>query len=189
MRSLAELAGLDCRWKMEKMGSTEKAEQTFVLYHSDEPVADAQVMWQRLQSFDVVMQSGDGTFHAHMDLTRSDRQSEAWKAGEAESIAGFNMATEGIITANGWITTAGGRRLAFTPTHSSGYEYTVFTPGGPRLITMAACAFSFSIGGNPGQTMISAAGATDPDLPALFVLCFAVTNEQVLLLHRPDQQE
>jgi hypothetical protein len=175
---------------MEKMGGVhEHAEQTFVLFSGDQPVADAQVMWDRLSSFDVVLESGDGTFHVHMDLTRADRQSVVWKAGLEQSIAGFQVATEGIITATGWIDTASGRRLAFAPSHPDGYEYTVFVPAGPRLMTMAASAFTYAIGGNPGQTLISFEGGVDPDLPGLFVLCFALTNEQVLLLHRPDLQQ
>ena len=37
----------------------------------DEPVVQAQTMWQRNEYFDVVMESGEGTHQVHMDLTGS----------------------------------------------------------------------------------------------------------------------
>lgn len=92
----------------------------------------------------------------------------------------------GRITATGWITTATGRRLAWTPIHEGAYEYTIFEPGRPRLVTLAACSFSLSIGGDPGHMLIAPEAASDAELAALVVLVFALTNEQVLLLHRPE---
>ena len=108
----------------------------------------------------------------------------AWKAGVEQSTAGFQVAFEGLITADGWITTASGRPRSPHPTRTAAN-----TPFLRRADTQAASAFSLSIGGNPGQTLISAEGAADPDLPSLVLLCFAMTNEQVLLLHRPDLKE
>ncbi len=187
MRSLAELAALNLRWKMESIGSIpDETERSYVLYHGDEPVVEAQVMWRRQVDFDAVMEAGEGTYHAHMDLTAPTRQSVAWKAGDAQSMAGFQIATEGPITATGWITTATGRRFAWAPIHEGAYEYTIFEPGGPRLVTLAASSFSLSVGGDPGHTLIAQEAAADPELAALVVLAFALTNEQVLLLHRPD---
>jgi hypothetical protein len=144
------------------------------------------VTWQRQVNFDVMMEAGEGTYHAHMDLMSATRQSVAWKAGTEQSIAGFQIATEGPITATGWITTARGRRLAWTPIQAASYEYVIFEPNGPRQVTLAAASFSLSIGGDPGHTLIAPEASADPDLPALVVPAFALANEQVLLLHRPD---
>jgi hypothetical protein len=187
MRQLAELAGHKLRWKMESMGSVPaQTERSYVLYDGDEPVVEAQVIWQRLSSFDIVMEAGEGTYQAHMDLSVPARTSVAWKAGSNESVAGFQVASESGITATGWINTAAGKHLAWAPIHPGAYEYVTFAPGGPPLVTLAACSFSVSIGGDPGHMLIAAEAAGDPELPALVVLAFALANEQVLLLHRPE---
>ncbi|HEV2217541.1 MAG TPA: hypothetical protein VGV88_08205 [Candidatus Dormibacteraeota bacterium] len=106
----------------------------------------------------------------------------AWKAGATQSAAGFELVAEGSFSARGWITTASGRRLAWEPTRETGYEYVVFEPGGPRMITVTA-AYQLTFKGNPGQMLIAPEAATDPELPALVALGFALACEQALRLH------
>jgi hypothetical protein len=67
-----------------------------------------------------------------------------------------------------------------------GYEYCMFVPGGPRLITLAAAA-SMHIGGNSGAMTLAPEMAGDTELAPLVALGFALANEQVLLLHRATQ--
>ncbi|HEV2034940.1 MAG TPA: hypothetical protein VGU71_12195 [Candidatus Dormibacteraeota bacterium] len=185
MRSLSELTGQDLVWKVQP-GSAhipDQAQHTFVLFKGDEPVVQAQVIWQRMVSYEVIMESGEGTYQVHMDLATPGRHSVVWKAGEAESAAGFELASESMVTATGWITTASQRKLAWSPTHQVGYEYVIFVPGSPRLITLAAAA-SLAIGGNSGQMTLAPEMAGDVELAPLVALGFALANEQVLLLHR-----
>jgi hypothetical protein len=149
----------------------------------DEPVVQAQTMWQRLDHFDAIMESGEGTYQVHMDLTGATRASVVWKTGETASAAAFSLASEGIITCTGWINTASKRTLAWAPTHEMSYEYAMFLPGGPRMITLAAAA-SLHIGGNSGAMTLAPEMAGDAELAPLVALGFALANEQVLLLHR-----
>ena len=161
----------------------DQAQRSWVLFLGDEPVVQIQTMWQRLDHFDAIMESGEGTYQVHMDLTGPTRASVVWKLGEPASAAAFELASESIITCSGWINTASLRRLAWAPTHPMGYEYAIYAPGGPRLITLAAAA-SLHIGGNSGAMTLAPEMAADADLAPLVALGFAVANEQVLLLHR-----
>jgi hypothetical protein len=145
-------------------------------------VVTAEASWKRLDHFDLVMESGDGIYQVRLDLHDWKRRSVAWRAGESTSVAGFLLESEGSITARGWISTASGRSLVWEPTDDIGYEYVVFAPGGPRLITLSA-AIKHGIGGNAGHMLI-APEAADPELPALVGLGFTLACEQVLLLHR-----
>ena len=167
MRALTDLVGLNVNWKIDMgLGLPDTAERHYVLFNGDEPVVEAQVIYQRLSNFDVIMESGDGTFQVHMDLTNPARKSVAWKAGTRESIAGFTAEPEimtmvkvmgmevPVFNCNGWIATANGRNLAFVPTLAYGAEYVIFEPGGPRLVTMAATA-GVSISGSAARMMIS----------------------------------
>jgi hypothetical protein len=182
--ALSELAGLEVHWKVDlRLGIPATAGRHYVLFNGETPVVEAQALWERLKSFDVVMESGDGTYQVHMDLADPARLSVAWKAGVGQSVAGFRLQSEGMITCKGWITTATGRQLAWAPVYENGYDYVVFAPGGPALVTMSATA-EVSIGGHPGRMVISAEGAADPELGGLVALAFALANEQVLLLHR-----
>lgn len=184
MRSFSELAGKDLRWHVDLDYQIPlEAERHYVLYDADEPVVTAQAMWKRLVFFDFVMESGEGTYQVHIDLLDPTRPSVAWKAGESTSLAGFTCESEGSITARGWIHTASGRSLVWEPTFDLGYEYVVFVPESPRLITVSA-AIEHGIGGNPGHMLIAPEASADPELPALVALSFALANEQVLLLHR-----
>jgi len=155
----------------------------------DEPVVQAQMIWKRYVSYEVVMEAGEGTYEVHMDLADPKRRSVVQKAGVEDSAATFDLATENIVTATGWITTASQRKLAWAPTHELGYEYVIYAPGGPRLVTLSA-AFSLGtnlaghMGGNPGHMLIAPEEAGDPELPALVALNFALANEQVYLIHR-----
>jgi hypothetical protein len=185
VRSFSELTGQDLVWHVQP-GSAhipDQAQRSYVLFRGDEPVAEAQMMWQRMVSFDVMMESGEGTYQVHMDLADPKRHSVVWKTGQAASAAGFELASEDLVTATGWITTANERKLAWAPTHQIGYEYAIYAPGGPRLITLAAAA-SIAIGGNSGQMTLAPEMAGDAELAPLVALAFALANEQVVLLHR-----
>jgi hypothetical protein len=161
----------------------DQAQRGWVLFLGDEPVVQAQTMWKRLDHFDAVMETGEGTYQVHMDLTGPTRASVVWKLGEPASAAAFELASESLITCSGWINTASLRRLAWAPTHPMGYEYAIYVPGGPRMITVAAAA-SLHIGGNSGAMTLAPEMAADAELAPLVALGFAVANEQVLLLHR-----
>jgi hypothetical protein len=153
------------------------------LFDGVEPVVNGRIMWQRLKTFDFAMEPAEGVYEVHIDLRDpGHRPAMAWKAGETQSVVAFELVAEGSITARGWITNAAGRRLAWEPTHDVGFEYVVFAPGGPRLITVSA-AFEVAIGGNPGHMLIAPEAATDPQLPALVALGFALACEQALRLH------
>ncbi|HEV2034762.1 MAG TPA: hypothetical protein VGU71_11300 [Candidatus Dormibacteraeota bacterium] len=185
MRSLSELTGKDLFWKIQP-GSAhipDQAQHSYVLFMGDEPVVQAQVIWQRMVSYEVIMESGEGTYEVHMDLAVPERRSVVNKAGLAESAATFELASENMVTATGWITTASSRKLAWAPTHEISYEYVIFVPGGPRLITLAAAA-SMSIGGNPGEMTLAPEMAGDAELAPLVALGFALANEQTYLIHR-----
>ena len=188
MRSLSELAGQDLTWQIQPGSATisDRAQHSYVLFMGDEPVVQAQVIWQRMVSYEVIMEAGEGTYEVHMDLAVPERRSMVQKAGVADSIAVFELASENMVTATGWITTASSRKLAWAPTHEAGYEYVIFAPGGPRLVTLSA-AFSFTklaVGGNPGHLLVASEEADDPELPALVAMNFALANEQVYLIHR-----
>jgi hypothetical protein len=188
VRSLAELVGQDLVWQVQpgSAGIPDQAQRNWVLFRGDEPVVQIQTIWQRLDHFDAIMESGEGTYQVHMDLAGPTRASVVWKTGETASAAAFVLASESIITCTGWINTASLRKLAWTPTHQMGYEYTIFVPGGPRLITLAAAA-SLHIGGNSGAMTLAPEMAGDAELAPLVALGFALANEQVLLLHRATQ--
>lgn len=155
----------------------------FALYDGQEAAATAHVTWQRQAFFDVTMESGDGTYQSHMDLTRNDRPTLVWKPGESQSLLSFAVAWEEVIACGGSIDTRSGRKLLIEPTHQMGYEYAIFPAGGARILTLAASA-KFSIGGNPGQMSIEPAAASDVELPALVLLALTVANEETRLLHQ-----
>jgi hypothetical protein len=188
MRSLSELVGQNLVWQVQpgSAGIPDQAQQSYVLFSGDEPVVQAQTMWQRNEYFDAVMESGEGTHQVHMDLTGPKRTSVVWKLGATASSAAFELASEGIITCTGWINTASQRTLAWAPTHEMGGEYAIFVPGGPRLITLAVAA-SIHIGGNPGAMTLAPEMAGDADLAPLVALGLAIANEQVRLLHRATE--
>ena len=167
------------------MGPTipQSASRHYVLFNGEEAVVQAQVMWERTVFYDAIMESLEGTFGAHLDLADPARRSVAWKVGMQDSIAGFTLQSEGVITCRGWIVTKSGRTLAWSPTLEFGYEYAIFQPGGPRLLSMAAIA-GVHLGSTPGRMMLTPEGATDPELGGLAVLAFALANEQEMLLHR-----
>lgn len=164
----------------------DEAQRSWVLFMGDEPVVQVQTIWQRIDYFDAIMESGEGTHQVHMDLTSPTRSSVVWKTGENQSVAGFELVSESVITCTGWINTASRRTLAWAPTHGMGYEYAIFASGGPRLITIAA-ASSLHIGGNSGQMTIAPEMEGDAELAPLVALGFALANEQVMLIHRAKQ--
>ena len=184
MESLSSLSGRELHWRVD-MGFTIPADdqQHYLLWDRDVAVVSAQAIWKRLEFFDLIMECGEGTYQAHIDLAQpSGRPAVAWKVGQQTSLAGFTFGGEGLITVRGWIDTASGRRLAFAPSHDVGFEYAIFSVGGPRLMTVAATA-GHSIGDTNGRMVISPEMSQDPELPALVVLGFALACEELMLLH------
>ena len=178
--------GQNLVWQVQpgSAGIPDQAQQSYVLFMGDEPVVQAQTMWLRNDHFDAIMEAGEGTYQVHMDLTGPKRSSVVWKLGETASAAAFELASESIITCTGWINTASQRRLAWAPTHEMGYEYAIYVPGGPRLITLAAAASIHIGGGNSGAMTLAPEMAGDADLAPLVALGLAIASEQVRLLHR-----
>ncbi|HET6312185.1 MAG TPA: hypothetical protein VFH00_14420 [Candidatus Nitrosotalea sp.] len=181
MRSLSELTGQYLVWKVEpgSAGNPDQAQRNYVLFIGDEPVVQAQAIWERMVSYELVMESSEGTYQVHMDLADPKRRSVVWKTGETHSAAGFELASKEGIIATGWINTANRQRLAWAHVNSV-YEYVIFAPGGPRLITVSAVA-SLHIGGNPGQMTLAPEMAGDRELVPLVALGFALANEQLQL--------
>ena len=98
MRSLSELAGQDLTWQIQPGSATisDRAQHSYVLFMGDEPVVQAQVIWQRMVSYEVIMEAGEGTYEVHMDLAVPERRSMVQKAGVADSIAVFELASENM---------------------------------------------------------------------------------------------
>src|SRR5260370_6036278 len=97
-----------------------------------EAVVQAQTILQRNDHFDVIMESGEGTYQVHMDLTGPKRSSVVWKLGETASAAAFELVSESIITCTGWINTASQPTSPCAPTHQIGSGYAIFAPSAPR---------------------------------------------------------
>ena len=64
--------GQDLVWQVQpgSAGIPHQAQRNWVLFRGDEPVVQIQTIWQRLDHFDVIMESGEGTYQVHMDLAR-----------------------------------------------------------------------------------------------------------------------
>jgi hypothetical protein len=77
VRSLAELVGQDLVWQVQpgSAGIPDQAQRNWVLFRGDEPVVQIQTIWQRLDHFDAIMESGEGTYQVHMDLAGAGRSS------------------------------------------------------------------------------------------------------------------
>ena len=187
MRTFSELTARDMVWQGD-IGLTipDHGDFHFVLYDRQEAVATAHVVWQRQGFFDVTLESGDGVFQSHMDLTRNDRPTLVWRPGEDHTVVSMVVTWEQIIACGGSIDTQSGRKLLLEPTHQMGYEYAIFPQGGARILTLAGPANSAGAfgGANPGHMSIEPASATDAELPALVTLAFTVATEEVRLLHQ-----
>ena len=164
MRTFSEVAGRDLVWQGDT-GFTIPATGNFHFALHDgenpDPIANAHVTWQRQQSFDVTLESGDGTYLAHIDLTRNDRPAVVWKAGDDYSLAAMTVSFEFIIACGGPIDTHSGRRLLLEPTHQMGYEYAIFPQGGSRILTLSAALKGFGAGAEPGQQFVPPKWTTD----------------------------
>lgn len=185
MPPLSELTGRDLWWRSNTpLSPPRQAQVDYYLYDGERVAATARATWHRLWHYDLVMMCAEGVYQVHIPLhDPGHRPAVVWRPGEDTSAAAFELVAEGSLTVNGWIDSASGRRFAFEPTLNIGYEYVLFAPGGPRLITVSALAGA-SIGGNPGHMLIAPEAASDPELPALVALTLALSCEQVLLLHR-----
>jgi hypothetical protein len=183
MRSLSELAGADLFWKFDTSPVIPiTGDRHYVLFRGTEPVVTAQSKWEKLVSFEVVLEVGEGTYFVHMDLTASPLQAVVWKAGTSFSAAGFSLTAWSTSAFAGTITTAGGRVLTWRPKTWLGLptaEGLLVGPDGFVLLSVVAKTGSTT----SGKMQISPALAADPDRAALTTLAFALCNEQALYLH------
>lgn len=183
MLSLSELGGLDLRWEFDTSSVIPASgDRHYVLFRGSEPVVTAQASWRRLVFFDVVMESDEGTYFVHVDLTVPDRRAVVWRAGEQISLAGFALFSGPSVADEGIVTTASGRTMQWKPKYLLGLptiEYTIEGSSDASLIPIVP-----ALGSNTSGTMrIAAAMAPDPELAPLVALAFALTNEQGLMLH------
>ena len=183
MRSFSELAGADLHWKFDSSPIVPATgERHYVLFRGSEPVVTAQSKWEKLVSFEVALEAGEGTYFVHMDLTASPLKAVVWKAGTSFSAAGFSLTAWSSTAFVGTITTAGGRTLTWQPKTLLGLptnEGLLVAPDGSILVSIVAKSGSTT----SGKMQISPALAADPDRAALSALAFALCNEQGLFLH------
>jgi hypothetical protein len=190
MRSFSELTAIDMMWQGD-IGFTipDLGNFHFVLYAGQDPVATAHMTWERQRFFDVMLESGDGTFESHMDLTRTNRPTTVWKTGESEALVSFAVAWELIVSCGGTIDTRDGRKLLFEPTQQMSAVYAIFPEGGARILTLAGPAATIAaLSTVPGHMSIEPGSASDPDLPALVTLALTVASEEPRLLHQPTMR-
>jgi hypothetical protein len=190
MRSFSELTAIDMMWQGD-IGFTipDLGNYHFVLYAGQEPVATAHMTWERQRFFDVMLESGDGAFESHMDLTRTDRPTVVWKTGDSQGLVSMVVTWEQIISCGGTIDTRSGRKLLFEPTQQMSAQYAIFPEGGARILTMFGPAATVpALSTYPGHMSIEPASAGDPDLPALVTLALTVASEEPRLLHQPTMR-
>src|SRR5216683_4966533 len=179
MRALSEMIALDTQWKV--VHPPGGAADTYGLFYGEDLVAQAQAVWQRMVSYDLMMWSEEGTYRVHVNLANPNRQAQAFMFGAQQCSAAFCLESEGFITVRGVVNTASGRELRWDPTHEVGYEYVMREINHAPLITLSATPDLGGIGGNPGHMNLGVDCAGDADLPALVALGFALANEQVRL--------
>jgi hypothetical protein len=183
MRSFSELAGARLHWEFDTSPIIPTAgDRHYVLFGGSEPVVTAQCKWEKLVSFEVALEAGEGTYFVHMDLTASPLKAVVWKAGTSVSVAGFSLTTWSTTAFAGTITTASGRTLLWQPKTFLGVPTTtclLIAPDRGLLLSVVAKTGSTT----SGKMQISPALAADPDRAALCALAFALCNEQALYLH------
>ena len=183
MRSFSELAGADLRWEFDTSPIIPNTgDRHYVLFRGTEPVITAQAKWEKLLSFEVALEAGEGTYFVYMHLTGTPLQAVVWKAGTSFSVAGFYLTAWSTSAFAGIITTAGGRTLGWRPKTLLGLPSTkglLVAADGSILLSIVAKTGSTT----SGKMWISPALAADPDRAALGALAFALSNEQALYLH------
>jgi hypothetical protein len=183
MRSFSELGGADLHWEFDTSSIIPNTgDRHYVLFRGPEPVVTAQTSWEKLVSFEVALEVGEGTYFVHMDLTARPLQAVVWKAGTSFSAAGFSLTAWSSTAFAGTITTASGRTLTWKPRTLLGIptiECLLVAPDGTILLSILPKSGS-TVSGN---MRISPALAADPDRAALIALAFALCNEQGLSLH------
>jgi hypothetical protein len=183
MRSFSELAGANLHWEFDSSPVIPTTgDRHYVLFRGPEPVVTAQSKWEKLVSFEVALEAGEGTYFVHMDLTATPLQAVVWKAGTSFSAAGFSLTAWSSTAFAGTITTASGRTLTWQPKTLLGlptHEGLVVARDGTILLSIVAKSGATV----SGKMQISPALAADPDRAALCALAFALCNEQGLYLH------
>lgn len=121
------------------------------------------------------MESGEGTYFVHLDLTVPDRRAVVWKAGEQTSLAGFALSSGPSVADEGIVTTASGRTMPWKPKYILGLptiEYAIAASSDASLISIVP-----AFGSNTsGMMRIAAAMAPDPELAPLVALAFALAE-------------
>jgi hypothetical protein len=183
MRSFSDLSGAELHWEFDTSPIIPATGgRHYVLFRGSEPVVTAQSKWEKLVSFEVALEAGEGTYFVHMDLTASPLQAVVWKAGTSFSAAGFSLTAWSTSAFAGAFTTASGRTLAWQPKTVFGLPTTkglLIAPDSGILLSVVAKTGSTT----SGKMQISPALAADPDRAALCALAFALCNEQALFLH------
>jgi hypothetical protein len=181
--SFSELAGADLHWKVDSSPVIPAAgDLDYVLFRGSEAVVTAHVNWEKFVFFEVAVESGEGTYFVHMDLSASPLRAVVWKAGSSLSAAGFTLTAWSTSLFAGTIATAGGRVLTWRPKTLLGLPTTkglLVGADGSILLSVAPKTGSAT----SGKMQISSALAADPDRAALVALAFALCNEQALYLH------
>jgi hypothetical protein len=183
MRSFSELAGAKLHWEFDTSPIIPTTgDRHYVLFRGSEPVVTAQCKWEKLVSFEVAMEAGEGTYFVHMDLTASPLKAVVWKAGTSVSVAGFSLTAWSTSAFAGTVTTASGHTMIWQPKTFFGLPTTkglLIAPDRGLLLSVVAKTGSTT----SGKMQISPALAADPDRAALCALAFALCNEQALYLH------
>jgi hypothetical protein len=183
MRSFSELAGAELHWEFDTSPIIPTSgDRHYVLFRGSEPVVTAQCKWEKLVSFEVALEAGEGTYFVHMDLTASPLKAVVWKAGTTVSVAGFTLTAWSTTAFAGVITTASGQTLTWQPKTVLGMPSTTgLLIAADRGLLLSVVAKTGST--TSGKMQITPALAADPDRAALCALAFALSNEQALFLH------
>jgi hypothetical protein len=183
MRSFSELAGAELHWEFDTSPIIPTSgDRHYVLFRGREPVVTAQCKWEKLVSFEVALEAGEGTYFVHMDLTASPLKAVVWKAGTSVSVAGFSLTAWSTAAFAGIISTASGHTMMWRPKTFLGLPTTkglLIAPDRGLLLSVVAKTGSTT----SGKMQITPALAADPDRAALCALAFALCNEQALFLH------
>lgn len=216
MQDLSSLVGVDCHWQMDASSLLDiprTGQRHFVCYSGQDPVLQAQASWAKRDFLQAILEFGEGTYLARVDLTSSVRQSVAWKAGhDTVSVAGFVVSNMKDYWSGlqGIVTTASGHHFRlcqieppppapaanpyfsrdphYPPAHA--ISYGLYDESGVQLLTIQPPGLPKShvrqllgVHDALGTMQISPALQSDSELPALVALAFALGLEQALALY------
>ena len=175
-------------WKGDLIAAYETDRHQYYLFDGSEHCGTAFAEWVRGEHADFDVWFMEGAFRVHVDLKAVTMPAVAWRVGEQVSVVGFTRTQQNSFNANGVITTASGRTLALAPTGTNfitafgGYEHAIQHEDGARFITISGST-RLHVGGNPGHMLIAPQEASDPELPALVAMAFAIANVEINRLY------